>query len=405
MREGTVFKRCGPCGTRVPDRRCSKCGSDSWTWAYLVDVAPPGAPRKQRKRAGFRTKGAALEALQALQAELAAGTAVAPSKITTGEYLARWVDGVKVRATTERSYRQAVRKLTPLIGGIPLQELDRGAVMSAYQKLAETPKRGGGLPATKTIHNVHLALVVALNAALDQRPPLARVNAAHRAHQPPRDDEKPEMQVWTKAQLRAFLEASEDDQLAPLYRLAAMTGARRGEILGARWQDLDLEEGTYRVAQQLTRAKVEGAYIWGFRAPKTRAGRRTVDLDPQTVAVLKAHHARQTKTRLLMGSAYELEADLVFARADGSHLDPDWVSTAHWDALVARAPVRRIRFHDLRHTHASHLLTAGVPVNVVAYRLGHKSAAVTLAIYAHFLPDSARGPVHELAAAIDGGRA
>ena len=239
-----------------------------------------------------------------------------------------------MRATTAASYRGAVAKLQPLIGAIPLQQLTRQDVRGAYEALATTPGRGGRMPAVKTVHNVHLALVAALNAAVDDG--LARTNAAHKAHKAPRDDQRPEMKVWTNAQLRAFLSASEEDQLGPLFRLLAMTGARRGEVLGTRWEDLDLDAGTYRVVQHLTRIRVEDQDVWGFRAPKTRAGRRTIDIDPTTVAMLKAHRAGQARPACSWARASASRPTWSLPQADSFRLNPDSVSSLQFFERLGR---------------------------------------------------------------------
>ena len=156
---------------------------------------------------------------------------------------------------------------------------------------------------------------------------------------------------------------------------------RRGEVLGLRWQNLDLEVGRASIAQTLV---VVGSYEVQFSEPKTAKGRRMVALDAQTVAALRAHRERQVFESTLMGDAYEDE-DLVFAREDGTPLHPDSFSDAFWrHADAAKLP--RIRFHDLRHTHATLALAAGVHPKVVSERLGHASITITLDTYSHAIP-------------------
>jgi integrase len=129
---------------------------------------------------------------------------------------------------------------------------------------------------------------------------------------------------------------------------------RRGEVCGLRWADVDLERGRVHVRQQLT--TLNGKLIFSART-KTDRGRRTIDLDPATAAVVRAQRARQAEHRLILGGTYE-DHDLVFAHVDGTPLDPESVAKV-FDRRVARSGLPRIRFHDLRHSHVAHLIAAG----------------------------------------------
>src|SRR5262249_36391506 len=188
-------------------------------------------------------------------------------------------------------------------------------------------------------------------------------------------DSAPEMLTWSREELRRFLTAVADEPEYPLWRLAAQTGMRRGELLGLRWRDVDLDRARLCVRQQLVRA---GAQV-AVGPPKTSAGRRSIALDLGTVAALRAHKASQREGRLRWGPAYQ-DQDLVFSRADGHQHDPDVVSQ-RFDSATGRARVPRIRLHDLRHTHATLLLQAGVPVKVVSERLGHSKTSITQDVY------------------------
>ena len=259
--------------------------------------------------------------------------------------------------------------------------------------------RDSAFQPVKTIHLVHLALHAALQDALDQD--LVARNVADGAHQAPKAGESPEMQVWTAPQIRDFLRNCESETLHPLLWLAAYTGMRRGEVLGLRWRDVNLVEGFASVRQQISRRRTEAGDIWDAVPPKTDAGRRRVDLDPETVALLSRHRAGQTAHRLKMGPAYA-DADLVFARPDGRFLDPDSV-TGMFEKLRRRSGLPRVRFHDLRHSHATILLIGGAPVHLVAQRLGHASPMVTLKVYAHVHPGGQAVAAAQFAAAIAGG--
>ena len=154
------------------------------------------------------------------------------------------------------------------------------------------------------------------------------------------------------------------------------------EVLGLRWQDLDLEAaGRASIAQTVI---VVGGYEVQFSEPKTARGSRMVALDPQTVETLREHRERQMLERSLMGDAY-VDNDLVFAKEDGTWIHPDGFSDLFW-RHTKEAKLPRIRFHDLRHTHATLALAAGVHPKVVSERLGHASITITLDTYSHAIP-------------------
>ncbi|MCP4377573.1 MAG: site-specific integrase [bacterium] len=162
--------------------------------------------------------------------------------------------------------------------------------------------------------------------------------------------------------------------------LAVTTGLRRGEILGLRWSDVDLAAGTLTVQQSLEQIK-DGLR---FKSPKTHRSRRSLALPAMTVEALRSHRASQAEERLALGVAWE-EHGLVCPRPAGAPWAPDTLSTA-FAAFVRGSGMKPFRFHDLRHSHATHLLRAGVHPKVVSERLGHSSVGITLDTYSHVLP-------------------
>jgi integrase len=187
------------------------------------------------------------------------------------------------------------------------------------------------------------------------------------------------MRTWTAEELRRFLEHVNSERLAALWTLAASTGMRRGEILGLRWVDVDLDRARVAVRQTL----VAGRQV-ATSEPKTSRGRRSIALDPRTVAELRAWRAAQLEERLAWGPGYR-DTGLVFTREDGSPLHPEWLSDAFaW--RIKQAGLPPIRVHDLRHTHASLGLAAGVPIKVISERLGHSSSNFTADAYQHVTP-------------------
>lgn len=185
------------------------------------------------------------------------------------------------------------------------------------------------------------------------------------------------MKTWTADQLRAFLDRVRDDRLYAAWRFSATTGVRRGELLGLPWADLDLDTARASIAETLIGARERST-------PKTDSGRRSIALDPETVLALRAHADQQADEMAALGPAYQ-ENGLVFCREDGSPIWPRSFSrmfARHVDA--AALPV--IPLKNLRHTHATLALQAGVHPKVVQERLGHAKISITMDIYSHAIP-------------------
>jgi len=188
------------------------------------------------------------------------------------------------------------------------------------------------------------------------------------------------MRVWDADQLREFLSGIQQHRLYPAYYLAANTGMRRGEVLGLRWRDVDLDAGRLSVHQ----AVISVAYDIHISDVKTGSSRRTIDHDRRTISVLRSWRKRQLEERLALGEQHD-DLGLVFARPEGTPIHPDLFSKT-FDRMTARSDLPVIRLHDLRHGHASLLLKAHVPVKVVSERLGHATPAFTMTVYQHVLP-------------------
>jgi integrase len=322
----------------------------SGTWWFVVDLPARGdGHRRQVKRRGFRTKAEAQAALDDLRVSSRRGTYVAPARQPLGEFLTKdWLPAIRatVEPSTHESYtRYLTRHVIPRIGGIPLQQLDAGILNKLYADLLDHGRldgRPGGLSA-RTVRYIHTIIGRALREAVawDR---VAR-NVAQAA-QPPStaQAQPPEMRTWDGATVARFLECVREDRHYPAWLFLATTGCRRGEALGLRWSDVDLEAGKVILRQTVSAIAHEVRV-----APRTKSGRpRPVELDGPTVAALRAVRARQAQDRLLLGPTYA-DHDLVFARADGQPMHPEHFSMA-FDRRVARYKLPRIRLHDLRHT-------------------------------------------------------
>lgn len=196
-----------------------------------------------------------------------------------------------------------------------------------------------------------------------------------------------ELRYWTADQLGGFLELARtsEPRFYPLVRLAALTGMRRGEVAGLRWQDVGLDAGHLAVRHTITAIDDpnQGGMKLVYGEPKSGKGRR-VDLDQDTVALLRSWKAQKAQDQLAMGGAWPAHGQ-VFTREDGAVFHPDTAS-AVFDRLVKASGLPRITFHGLRHTHATILLANGVPVKVVSERLGHATVQITLDTYGHVIP-------------------
>jgi len=372
-------QRCTVCNKRLwverrPKASCTKCGS----------VLKETEERRRETKAGFATQKECQAAMNKLLVAVEQHSYTTPTKASVREYLTKeWLPAVKatIRPSTYNSYVQHVEcHVAPHIGSVKLAKLTGSQVNALYAKLAETGKKDGktGL-SPMTVHHVHSCLHKACKDAVRwghlPRNPLD-------AADPPRKkgDDTKEMRTWTKEQLKAFLEAVADERLSALWHTIAMTGMRRGEAIGLRWSDVDLENARLSVRRALIPINRDVV----VSAPKTAKGRRVIAVDPGTVEVLKRQAARQLDEQLDQGVTW-VETGLVFTRENGEALDPESVSR-YFRQAVKQSMLPQIRLHDLRHTHATLALQAGIHPKVVSERLGHATIAITLDTYSHAIP-------------------
>ena len=351
------------------------------TWSYVVDVGrdPASGRRRQRTKGGYRTKKEAQQALAAVIRTLGDGTYVARDPQTLDEWITRWLGTMapKIRSSTLRDYANGLARVSERLGQLPLQALRPLDVEELYALLLKEGGRGGAPLAPKTVRNLHIALRRSLADATRLGLVSRNVAALVKPPAPVRHD----LDTWTANEVRTFLAAVEGDRMAPAYRLLASTGMRRGEALGLNWSNVDLDAARIVVNRSLTLVNEE--LVWA--SPKTTRSRRTLSLDPETVAVLRAHRRRQLEERLNAGEAWQ-DHDLVFCNEDGSALHPSRF-TRRFVTACERAGVPKIRLHDLRHTWATLALQAGIHPKVVSERLGHATTSITLDIYSHVQPE------------------
>jgi integrase len=325
--------------------------------------------------------------------------------ITVDEYLTQWLNAhaLELKPKTHEDYRSLIAVyVEPRIGRMQLQSVRPSTLSGLYQTLLTEGGRNGRPLSNRTVGYVHAVLRKAFNDAVRTDQILA-TNPAERAKRPRPMPAEPLHDLWDAVQLRRYLDAVSAHRLYAFFRLAAFTGARRGELLHLGWEDLRLDEPDLHI-----RIRGSVTMVAGHRVERTsKSGRmRTVGLDTGTVRVLREHAQRQAKEQERAGHSWH-ESGHVFRMEAGTPLFPDIAGELMRRTIRAlnsahpETPLPHMRLHDLRHIHATLLLKAGVPVHVVAARLGHADPAITLRVYAHVLRDQASEVPQVFASAVE----
>jgi integrase len=356
-----------------------RTGKRGVSYLVRVDIGldPQTGERRQRAKT-FSTLKEARAARAQWITEINRGTVVDSSRTTLREYLEQWLKATEttLKPATHRRYSDLVRlHITPLLGHVMLAKLTALDVQRWHTELFAS-----GLSAT-TVRHVHFCLHRALEQAV--RWSILDRNITRLVSAPPRT--MPDVDVWDKAQVAAFLAAGDENKLAALWRLALMTGMRRGELLGLQWGDVDLDRGEVSVRRTLSRGR---GGTWELGSTKTKSGRRSIALPHSCVNALRKHKAAQNAVRLQLGELWE-EHDFVFTNPTGGPLHVNSLMMAY-EHVVKAAGVRRIRFHDLRHTAATLMLANNEHPKIVQERLGHATISMTLDRYSHVTMDMQR---------------
>lgn len=360
--EGSVYQRAGRKG---------------WYASVTVDG------RRKILRGDTRAQAARL-LTQALAAK-ETGDLVVGRSPTAEAFLATWLAEVikpNCSAWTWRGYRSAIEThIVPVVGKVKVERLTPQHVQSLMNRMRDA----GASP--KTIANVRVLLRSALTTAVKWN--LAARNAAA-ATDPPKAEQH-EIQPFTKAEAKAFLAAVSGDRLEALYTVALTMGLRQGEALGLRWDDVDLEGGTLQVRDQLQR--VDGTLQ--LVPLKTKRSRRVLTMPGPAVSALREHRKRQLEEQL--AACRWMDGEYVFTTSIGTPLEARNVVRS-FKALLQRAGLRDVRFHDLRHSAATLLLVQGVPTRVVMEILGHSQASTTQNTYQHVAPELQREAADRMSA-------
>jgi integrase len=290
-------------------------------------------------------------------------------------------------------YAELVRaNIVAVLGDKLLKDLQPAHISQAYVRLLESGHRKGGGLAAGTVRHCHRLLRQALAQAVRWGGDWAISRNPCDAVKPPKAV-KPQMTTYDVGQTVELLDAMRDTRQFIAVLLATMCGMRRGEIAALRWGSVDLNGGSIQVVQS---AEQIGTVV-RYKAPKTDRG-RTIALSPMVIEELRAHRLRQAEEQLRLGIRVT-DDSFVCAREDGRPLQPQTL-TFEWKRLVAKTGLPRLRFHDLRHTHATAMLASGVHPKVASERLGHSQIGITLDLYSHVLPGMQQDAVAKVDAAM-----
>ena len=346
----------------------------SWQLRY---EGPPDSVgwRKQVSETVRGTRKEAERVLRERLTQIETGILMTRSDETVAEFLGRWLDvyaATNTELRTQMGYRALIRLyIVPGIGRVKLQALRPGHIQSLYAGLLDKEL------SSRTVHHVHTLLKQTLSHAIKWG--LLIWNPTD-ATDPPRPEEK-ELEMWDLPTIRTFLQSANVSRYGNLYQLVILTGIRRSELLGLRWDAIDLDNRRMMILRKLQRITgmglVEGQ-------PKTKKSRRSIALSPVAVSLLQAIKAKQNEWRLKAGPAWQ-DAGYVFTQQDGTLIDPDRVSR-DFARVVREAGLPHLTVRGLRHAHATLLLSSGVHPKIVSERLGHSTIAITMDIYSHVLP-------------------
>jgi integrase len=375
-----------------------------WCWKAVLEQ-PDGTHKPVMRRRGpdgeeFPTRKAALTAMRQAQAEAHKGVfAGAPSRQSVSAHIATWLDGLRLRPSTVASYRIIMRlHVEPYIGRLPLASVTSTRLDALYRQLERGGRRdtkgeltGRGL-SYSTVKYVSIVLRAALQAAVDAG--MLPRNPAVKAHPPTAAQaQAPEMQCWTESQLDAFLswarEHSPGHYVA--WRTLATTGMRRGELLALRWKDVDLDAKAISVRRSAVMIRYKGESSEIREGPTKTYMARVVNIGEETAAALRSWRRERGSMALTLAR----DDSPVFGTLENGLRNPEHFSGAFkgavrrfrkWQEAAGAEAAPYIRLHDLRHTHASILLSKGMSVRTVSARLGHRNATTTMNIYAHVMP-------------------
>ena len=361
------------------------------TYSYIVRITDPKTGKKKQKWiSGFATKAEAVSARDKARNEARTGIFVSPTKITVQDHFEAWwqIKSQKVKPTTADNYRQILeRYILPNLGSIALKDLSPVLIERMLLDLNKDHSES-------TVRLVSIVLAQGLDRAIKDN--LLAINPAKGIERP--KGKKKSVTPYTSSELKELLRALENHRLFAYFRLLAYSGARRGEVLALRWSDLDFDKRTLSISKNRTRI---GKTVIEQDSTKGGDGKRFIQIDSETLRIIKKHRTDQIGERMKAGSAWK-EQNYIFTQATGDPLDP---STPYqlFKKVAKKIGLRSESLHSIRHLHATELLNSGVSVHLVKDRLGHSDISTTLRIYAHIRPEQKQEVADLFARAIENG--
>ena len=360
-------------------------------WAIILDAREAATGKRKRRWHSFKgTKREAQNECARLIAAMNGGSYFEPSKVTLAAFLDRWLEHVQAQVsprTHERYAEICCKNIVPLLGASPLTKLRPAAIASAWaQALASGHRQAARGLSARTVHHMHTVLKNALGQAV--RWEILPRNPAD-AVAPPRVERQP-MHTYDLAETARLIEALKGDRMLTAVMLAALCGLRRAEIAALRWRHVNLAAGQLSIMQSAEQTRHGVRY----KPPKNGRGRK-VALAATMAEELSRQRLKQAEQLLRLG-VRQTDETFVCCREDGKPQQPNSI-TIYWARLSQKLDLPRIRFHDLRHACATHMLTLGVHPKVASERLGHSKVGITLDLYSHVIP----GMQEDAAARVD----
>ena len=353
------------------------------TWYAHMHWTDANGKVQQKKRGGFKTREEATKFRTSFLASIHDGSRRGTTKLRIGEYLVNeWLPNREsnLKPSTFSTYSNIVHSyLIPHVGNIRLEDMTARRAEKMFKELEAHGARGRSKSmstalSAKTVSNIANVLNRAFRDAvrwdlIAQNPIAVSVKPSKRSK---------EMSAWEPHELGLFISVTSSERMSAIWHLAAVSGMRRGELLGLTWSDIDLDKR--RMTIRNTRVRAGNATI--YETPKSSKSRRTITLDETTIKVLKRWKITQAQERLAVGGLWPDAAGHVVTEADGSLPNPNTFSR-RFKAICKHLGLRTIRLHDLRHSYVVAARRSGVDIKTISERLGHADINVTQSVYDH----------------------
>jgi integrase len=367
----------------------------SGNWYAVIDMREPETGKRRRKWHSLqatRKRQAQIECARIIS-DIEGGTYLEPDKTTLAQFLVQWLEHIKANVsprTHERYSEIATKNIVPLLGELKLRQIKPFQISQAYAKALSSGRRDGkGGLSPRSVMHIHRVLKQALKQAVRweilNRNPVDSVQAPK--------VERHRITTYDMPQTAELLDAVRGTRIFIPVLLAVLCGLRRGEIAALRWRHVDIANAQIAVVESAE--QMNGS----VRLKETKSGRaRTVAISATVVEELKAHRLQQSQDSLRLGLRLA-DHSYVAAPADGSPLQPTFI-THEWVRIISGTALPRVRFHDLRHAHATHMLSSGIHPKIASERLGHSRVGITLDLYSHVVPGMQEDAVARMDAAL-----